>query len=284
MALRATAGRLLRSTSWGSALLDRPEVWQLRLAMSRAPYTRLGGGDVLIAVDGVQLELSARFARHYMSFEPLTVRWLKDTLKPGTTMANVGAHVGFVALVAARAVGADGRVFAVEPAADNLDYLRRNIARNGAHNVIVLPYAAGAASSRRTFHMTGSSDSHGFFSHPNTGTARLEEVQQIRLDDHIKHADVVTIDVEGAELDVLSGMQQLLSRRPVLLVEWAPDCQAAAGRSPGELADVLRAHGYELSVIDDLAGKRREVAEVFAQLSAGQVQPGWYGNVVCVPA
>lgn len=281
---RQSIGRLLRSTQWGSALLQRPELWALRLRLSSVPHTMLPTGDALVVSDGLELELPPRFARHYLRFEPLTLGWLKSFLRNGATVVNVGAHVGFVTLVAAREIGREGTVFAIEPAEENLHYLRRNLRRNTAENVVVLPFAAGASNTSREFHITHSSDSHGFYEHPNTRTSRIERVEQIRLDDRVDHADLVTIDVEGAELEVLAGMSTLIERRTTLLVEWAPDCQRAAGRGQTDLIDALRQHDYRLSVIDDVHGKMREVEEVVADLAHGNIQPGWYGNLICDPA
>jgi hypothetical protein len=56
---------------------------------------------------------------------------LAAVTRPGDCFWDVGAHKGFVTLVASRLVGASGHVVAIEPAAVNLGFLRRHVAWNG---------------------------------------------------------------------------------------------------------------------------------------------------------
>src|SRR5262245_60648982 len=60
-----------------------------------------------------------------------TVRLVSRLLRPGMAFVDAGAHLGFYTLLAARAVGRLGRVFAFEPVASTFDLLVRNIAVNG---------------------------------------------------------------------------------------------------------------------------------------------------------
>jgi FkbM family methyltransferase len=99
-------------------------------------------------------------------YEPITIQWLANVLRPGMVVVDVGAHVGYFTMVMARGVGESGRVYSVEPASDNLRFLRSNIERNRAANVIVVPYAAGAEKRARDFHVTRFSEDHGFSEHP----------------------------------------------------------------------------------------------------------------------
>lgn len=69
-------------------------------------------------------------------------------LRPRMTVVDIGAHVGYYALLAARAVGRFGRVLAVEPHPVNAQLLRRNLARNEVRNVEVIEAAAGRKSGK----------------------------------------------------------------------------------------------------------------------------------------
>lgn len=238
-------------------------------------------------VQGFRLSLPQHFQHHYVQhdYEPLSREFLLAHVPPGGVAVDVGAHIGLYTLLMARAVGETGRVVAVEPAAENLEYLRRNIAANGYDDrVHVVPAAATDRSGTVRFHLTGSSDSHGLHAHPNTPTRRVVELPAVRVDELVEGAAFVKIDTEGAEIGTLDGMTGLLERSEALaaLVEWAPRCQDSAGHSLTDLVDAVHAQGFAITVLDDHAGTKRTVADVVGDLRSGVLPPDWYGNLACV--
>jgi FkbM family methyltransferase len=161
---------------------------------------------------------------------------------PGDQVLDIGASVGYYTLLAARLVGSTGRVFAFEPDASNLHYLKEHIRQNRLSQVTVLPLAlANETSTARFGGNTGS------------GTSRLcsegaQEVQVSRLDDvraklrftprHMK------VDVEGAELSVLQGGEQMIAQcRPTIFLSTHEWIVPGVHRSCCEL---LLAHRYRL--------------------------------------
>src|SRR5947209_3841260 len=64
------------------------------------------------------------------SFERAEIETARAETKAGTTAIDVGANVGIFTVPLALAVGADGRVIAVEPAGENVAQLERNVALN----------------------------------------------------------------------------------------------------------------------------------------------------------
>lgn len=235
-------------------------------------------------VHGFTLALPGRFRHHYVDhdYEPLSRAFLEAHVRPGHHAVDVGAHIGLYTLLLGRLVGPDGRVTSVEPAAENLEYLRANLAGNGLDDrVEVVVAAASAAAGRARFHITGSSDSHGLFAHPNTATVRVVEVDTVRLDDIVTGADFVKIDTEGAELETIEGFRRGLSATTAALVEWAPACQSQAGHDLGDLPVALQDLGFAVRVLDDQAGVEREVGETLAGLRSGSLPAGWYGNLAC---
>lgn len=238
---------------------------------------------------GFKLTLPLHFQHHYVrhDYEPLSRAFLLDHLSVGGRGLDVGAHIGIYTLLMARAVGHEGRVTAVEPAPENLGYLRANIRANQFEDrVEVLAAAATDRGGSISFHLTGSSDSHGLHPHPNTPTKKIVTLPAVRLDDVLDRVDFVKIDTEGAELSTLAGMTRLLAPPGSLaaLVEWAPKCQASAGHGLTDLADFLVGLGFQLSVLDDHALTTRSVADVAADLSSGALSADWYGNLACVRA
>src|SRR5688572_7296727 len=62
-----------------------------------------------------------------------TVRWIRTHVKPGDVFYDIGANIGIYTLLAARRVGALGKVYAFEPHVSNVHSLLRNVAANRVH-------------------------------------------------------------------------------------------------------------------------------------------------------
>ncbi len=159
--------------------------------------------------------------------------------------ANVGAYTLFFASRASR-----GRVISVEPGALPRAMLDVNVALNGFTNVDVLPFAVSSAEGTVAFF--ASSDS-AFSSMKVTGrrpTTGQVEVPTQTIDGIMngRRADVVKIDVEGAELAVLEGAQQTLAdertRPHTIMIEVNETNLSTYGRYPDEIRRVLGGLGY----------------------------------------
>ena len=148
-----------------------------------------------------------RFVRG--GYEPTQSAAFQRLIQPGSVVFDVGAHVGYYSVLSSGLAGPSGKVFAFEPLPANLEYLRRHLELNHCKNVRVLTNCIGAASSMASF-----DDSRG------SGVGRLAnggalQVQVRSLDEMIESGELPTptfikIDVEGAELEVLSGAKRLL--------------------------------------------------------------------------
>jgi FkbM family methyltransferase len=181
---------------------------------------------------GVRLNLGGSFLRYLTGdAEPEVQQLLAEVVKPGQTVYDVGANIGFFTILCSRLVGPEGHVYAFEPIPENLHTLRHNIALNGLRNVTIVEKAL--SSSTGTAEMFVSPWS-AFHSLNVEGATKVEDhgpeegeitVQTVTLDEFVareggRAPDLVKIDVEGAELIVLAGMGETLrSRRPLLLVE-----------------------------------------------------------------
>ena len=157
--------------------------------------------------------------------------------KTGETVVDVGANIGYVTLLLARAVGSAGRVYSIEPMPDNLVELRRNVSINQLSNIEVLPHAVGAQNGTTRM----ASGLNGVV-RPDSGDVA---VQIRRLDAlPIRDPSLVKIDVEGYELFVLQGAEAWLRRsRPRLWVEIHPEL-VPQPEHPRMIFELLEQHGY----------------------------------------
>jgi FkbM family methyltransferase len=159
---------------------------------------------------------------------------LRELVRPGMAVADIGANIGYYALMFQHWVGGRGTVLCFEPEPDNLEELRRNVDRNRLASVTVMPIALGAkdesVSIARGINASITAESTDRVTVP---VRRLDSVPIGRL-------DFIKIDVEGYEAFVLAGATATLQRfRPDLFIEIHPGlmCAAEYGSLLGQLRD-----------------------------------------------
>ena len=156
---------------------------------------------------------------HLGVYEPETSRFLAAHLRPGDTFWDVGANAGYHTLMGARAVGAGGRVVAVEPDPGTCEILREQLALNHiAHCTVV--QAAVADRNGSALLVQRASDSRGNalqeIDNPaiDNQIGNLVEVPSLTLDElAARHPSprLIKRDIEGAEVLALPGGRALLS-------------------------------------------------------------------------
>lgn len=179
----------------------------------------------------------------------------EQLLRPGATVLDVGANVGYYTLLASVLVGEGGRVHAFEPEPRNAGFLRDHVRINGRGNVTVQQAAVSDRAGTARFDFgSGSGTGH-------LADAGAIEVRTLRLDDYCaEHGlapSALKIDVEGAEMSVLEGARETLARhRPILFLS-----THGAEVHRASLA-FLRDLGYALTPI--LGGDVENTTEVLA--------------------
>ena len=190
-----------------------------------------------------------------------TRRVLAALLRPGGVFLDVGANVGTMALLAARAVGPAGRVVAVEPTPRIAALLRRSMAVNDvADRVAVEECAAGDAEGEALLHLEEIMSHNTLFPLGEEADGRGTLRVRVRPADDLVPAGtpvaVAKIDAEGAELQVWRGMRRILAESPVLaaVLEFGPSHLARVGVTPEAWLREVEAPGFEPYMIDDLTG------------------------------
>ncbi len=168
----------------------------------------------------------------------------------GAVFVDVGANVGLHTLRTARRLARrGGNVIAFEPIQANADRLRANAELNALSNVRI--ERLGLADREGTVEVSRSSRGSGNVSLASVGDVR-EQVRLVRFDDwardnDLRRVDVVKMDIEGAEVAALRGMQDTIREfRPVLVVEINPMWTLRMGTSTTELLRLLHELGYAL--------------------------------------
>jgi FkbM family methyltransferase len=180
--------------------------------------TRFGARMVLVLPDVISEEI-------YLTgqWEPAITRYIRSALKPGDTFIDIGANIGYYSLLASGIVGPRGRVMAIEASAAIYASMVRNLTINRRQNV----KAINAAASDRPGELPvflGKAENLG---HTTTleslatkeglrleARVRADTIEQLVGGKTLYGARIVKIDVEGAELSVLSPLFDSLTRFP----------------------------------------------------------------------
>ena len=178
---------------------------------------------------GLWLNVDPRFEREYAqgSYETAIQKALAEQLCEGGTFYDVGAHIGFFSLIAARLVGESGAVFAFEADPGNAGRVEQQVLRNGFPQITVCPLAVWSRCGTLRFQSGAVFSSHNQGSVVGTGgeagAAAAIEVNALSLDafaESHRAPTLVKIDVEGGEIEVLRGAERLFSKvRPTLICE-----------------------------------------------------------------
>jgi len=262
-----------------------PGQWRMaRLAVQWSPLLKTAPRPRVVRVrDGFRLLVdgtsqTGRIAYATGRYEPRTTQIIQARVQPGDVVVDVGANIGYFSIVAARAAGPSGRVVAFEPVESVRRQLARNLQLNDLEHVEIRSEALSDRTADATFYQGPDRDT-GLGSLRPLEQGHQVTVHQVRFDDiwdPSRRVSLVKIDVEGAELRVLQGMADCLTRdRPDIIVEVTDQFLRALGASASDLLGFLTACGYRMYQIPD----EGPLAEITT--SAALAQAGFQFNALC---
>jgi FkbM family methyltransferase len=212
---------------------------------------------------------------------------LRVLLRPGMTVFDVGANVGFTAVLAARLVTATGLVVCFEPLPANARQIEHNAGLNGFTHVLVRQEALSDHDGEARFAVSAS-PTWGKLAASGPALQQVGEIQ-VRvgkldsvLAEGLPPPDLIKIDVEGAEVGLLAGAAKTLTgKRPVILMELHGTnreiAEALLQRDYG-----IRVLGSKTSVLEArwdsqiiaFPAERADLAEAAERLT-DPLPPGW---------
>jgi len=175
-------------------------------------------------------------------------------IRPGFVLVEVGANEGYFTRLFGKLVGINGRVVAFEPITKTRERLIDNV--SNIESVKVLPYAISDKAGDFSMFIPGpihgqaSLRKHSDPEWGKEGVTYTENVQCSPLSqlDDIKclgKIDFMKVDVEGAELEVLKGAQDILEKEhPILHLEIEERWMKSFGYGAAEIESFLRGIGY----------------------------------------
>lgn len=225
-------------------------------------------------------------------YEKDTCALFKKTVKPGMTVIDIGAHIGYYSRIAAKRVGRAGVVYAFEADPENFALLKKNTRH--FTNVKLCPLALSDRTGTIDFyHYDDKSGAHSTLPNvPLDFKKRKLTVPSSDLDSFLAHegvrrVDVIKMDIEGGETAALCGMARTLSRTKVLVTEFAPAWIEATRSTAVEFLQMIESCGFIIHAITPtgLVTLSPTVDERFARLlpkpKNGSHQSGFI-NLYCV--
>jgi FkbM family methyltransferase len=185
------------------------------------------------------------------------------------TIFDVGANCGAASVYFAR-LFPQAQIHAFEPGADALSYLTINAARHA--NIPVHGIGLYSADTEMLLYQTEGATVMGSI-HPHGANDQSERIQlraadQWAIDHEISRIDVLKVDVEGAEVEVLTSLSALLPTVKVLYLEYH-------SRQIRRTVEAILAPSHELYSAGWMALDQGECIYVRSDLCDGAAAADW---------
>lgn len=182
------------------------------------------------------------------------MKFLGKILKSNSVFIDVGANIGVYTILAAAKIK-KGKIYSFEPVASVLNDLYRNIHLNDLGDLVQV---VEKVASDKTGYSEFTTEDISEYSHISSNkTANSLSMLSVRLDDFcrnkkISFVDVIKIDVEGAELKVLKGLEGYLEKGQVgtLIIE-LNRLNQSFGKDSNEIIDYLRKLNYHVFKLNE---------------------------------
>mgnify|MGYP003393695264 CR=1 FL=1 len=166
----------------------------------------------------------------------------KKIIKPGMTVIDIGAHIGYFTRLFSKLVGEKGKVFAFEADPINFNFLKMNTAY--LNNTVIINKAVSEQNGEISFyHIPDSTGCHSVIKPIRPAekiTIPAITIDSIITEYNVAKVDVIKMDIEGGELLALAGMQNLLNKSSEMTIVTEYNSLAL---------DKLEAYGFKLSEI-----------------------------------
>lgn len=229
------------------------------------------------------------FLSNSRSYEPETSQFVERVLKEGDCFVDIGAHIGYFSLLAAKIVGDHGTVFSFEPEKKNYDQLKQNIAMNGLTNIKTFNIALSSDDKESELFVNSDNDGgHALWDvskHPFNKNSRHAHVKQavtvatldsIIQSESIDRIHLIKIDTEGTEYNILQGSLNTIKRCkvPYIICEINRFGLKQMGTDENRLREFMKDLGYESYLI------REKEPKLLRLLPQDMVETTYVFNVV----
>lgn len=149
-------------------------------------------------------------------WEPYIRSLLEKYIRPGSTVIDIGAHIGTHSISMAKFTGPEGRVISFEPQRKMFRELYWNIILNQLENITIYRYAIGHKHCVLQMDLSEKGNEGG------TKIGSGGDLVELRTLDsfHLSDVSLIKMDVEEFENYALEGAKKtILNNKPVIIIE-----------------------------------------------------------------
>lgn len=168
-------------------------------------------------------------------YERGTLDFMEKHLSLGNTFVDVGANIGLMSLVAKKAVGDSGNVWAFEANPKTFQILEKNLDLNDMSSIYTFECGLGDKRETKTLYDNWSINRGAASTVVKGENASGTEISILTLDEVVIgqgiSVDMIKIDVEGMEIEVLTGAEKTITEhQPYLIVEFSVEREEGQAR------------------------------------------------------
>lgn len=188
-------------------------------------------------------------------FEVDEIRLIKNVVKKGDIVLDIGAYIGYHTLIMSNAIGEKGKGYTFEPYRKNFFVLEKNIKENQIGNIYAYKLAIGDKNKKIKLQVF---DDYAYNSILNLKRKKyigIENIEMVTLDSFvtslkIKKIDLIKIDVEGFEFNTLIGAKWTLKKfKPKIICEIYQENLNPLKTKVRDVIDYVTSFGYKCYLI-----------------------------------
>ena len=190
-------------------------------------------------------------------FSSTVTKWEPISLikpKENDVVLGIGANIGYYTLRLASSVGKNGKVIAIEADPESSKVLENNCKLNKVQNVEIHNCAVTEKEGQiKLYQSSTHSGINSIFADVHGLDSNYVDVPAVKLDEllgkRFQTIDWIKIDVEGAELSVLKGSEEILKITKNILIELHEDILKQNNENPQTIIDILKSNNFKITFL-----------------------------------
>lgn len=180
------------------------------------------------------------------------IELLKKHIKPGDTVLDIGANIGFYATILSDIVGEKGKIHCFEPDTTNFNHLKKTTV--SYKNIIINNKAVGPKTEKLKIYTSKELNVDHRTYKPEEYDQEIE-IDAVSIDDYLKGAkvDFIKMDIQGFEMEAMKGMKETLKNNPnvKMISEFWPYGLKKAGSSLRDYFVLLKELNFNVEILKE---------------------------------
>lgn len=209
------------------------------------------------------------------------IELLKKHIKKGDTVLDIGANIGFYAIILSDIVGEKGKIHCFEPDITNFGHLKKETV--SYKNIHINNKAVGPKTEKIKIYTSKELNVDHRTYKPEQYDKEIE-IDAVSIDDYLKGAkvDFIKMDIQGFEMEAMKGMKETLKNNPnvKMISEFWPYGLKKAGSSLRDYFTLLKELNFKVELLKD---NNLEVLTLEKVLQLEPLGEEHYFNILVTP-